>query len=42
MIREGQFSKKGYLIIEGCARAYYLKDGKDISEWFTFENQLMV
>jgi len=42
VIREGQFSKKGYLIIEGCARAYYLKDGKDISEWFTFENQVMV
>lgn len=42
VIREGQFSKKAYLIIEGCARAYYLKDGKDISEWFTFENQFMV
>ncbi len=37
--REGQYSKKAYLIIEGCARAYYLKDGKDISDWFTFENQ---
>lgn len=41
VIREGQFSKKGYLIVEGCARAYYLKDGKDISDWFTFENQFM-
>ncbi|MBW1298403.1 cyclic nucleotide-binding domain-containing protein [Aquimarina litoralis] len=41
VIKEGQFSKKAYLIIEGCARAYYLKDGKDISEWFTFENQFM-
>lgn len=42
VIREGQFSKKAYLIIEGCARAYYLKDGKDITDWFTFENQFMV
>lgn len=41
VVREGQFSKKAYLIIEGCARAYYLKDGKDISDWFTFENQFM-
>ncbi|GAA0732608.1 Crp/Fnr family transcriptional regulator [Aquimarina litoralis] len=41
VVREGQYSKKAYLIIKGCARAYYLKDGKDISDWFTFENQFM-
>lgn len=41
VVREGQYSKKAYLILEGCARAYYLKDGKDISDWFTFENQFM-
>ncbi len=41
VIREGQFSKKSFLILEGCARAYYLKDGKDISDWFAFENQFM-
>ncbi len=41
VIREGQFAKKAYLILDGCARAYYLKGGKDISDWFTFENQIM-
>ncbi|MBR9854663.1 MAG: Crp/Fnr family transcriptional regulator [Algicola sp.] len=41
VVREGQFSKKAYLIISGCARAYYIKEGKDISDWFTFENQFM-
>lgn len=41
VVREGQYSKRAYLIIQGCARAYYLKDGKDISDWFTFENQFM-
>ena len=41
VVREGQFSKEGYLIVQGCSRAYYLKDGKDISDWFTFENQIM-
>jgi len=41
VVREGQFSKKAYLIVQGCSRAYYLKDGKDISDWFTFENQFM-
>ncbi len=41
VVREGQFSKEAYFVIQGCARAYYLKDGKDISDWFTFENQFM-
>jgi len=41
VVHEGQYSKKAYLIIEGSARAYYLKDGKDISDWFSFENQFM-
>lgn len=41
VVREGQFSKKAYFIVKGCARAYYLKDGKDISDWFTFENEFM-
>lgn len=41
VVREGQYSKIAYLIINGCSRAYYLKNGKDISDWFTFENQFM-
>jgi len=41
VVREGQYSKKAYLMVKGCSRAYYIKDGKDISDWFTFENQFM-
>ncbi|TYA84388.1 Crp/Fnr family transcriptional regulator [Seonamhaeicola marinus] len=41
VVKEGQYSKKAYLIINGCSRAYYLKEGKDISDWFSFENQFM-
>lgn len=41
IVSEGQFADKAYLIIKGCARAYYLKDGKDISDWFTFENEFI-
>ena len=41
VIREGQYSKKAYLILSGCSRAYYLKNGKDITDWVTFENQFM-
>ncbi|WP_027420562.1 Crp/Fnr family transcriptional regulator [Crocinitomix catalasitica] len=41
LVREGQFSDKTYFIIQGCARAYYLKDGKDVSDWFAFENDFI-
>ncbi len=41
VVREGQYSDKAYLIVKGCSRAYYLKDGKDISDWFAFENEFM-
>lgn len=41
VVREGQYSEKGYLIVQGCARAYYLKEGKDITDWFAFENDFM-
>ena len=41
IIREGQYAKKGCLILQGCSRAYYLKNGKDITDWFAFENQFM-
>jgi CRP-like cAMP-binding protein len=41
VVREGQFSDRAYLIVQGCSRAYYLKDGKDISDWFAFENEFM-
>jgi len=41
LVREGQFSDKTYYIVNGCARAYYLKDGKDISDWFAFQNEFI-
>ncbi|WP_106794957.1 Crp/Fnr family transcriptional regulator [Aquimarina sp. Aq78] len=41
LVKEGQFSDKTFFIIKGCARAYYLKDGRDISDWFAFENDFI-
>lgn len=41
LVRDGQFSNKTYYIISGAARAYYLKNGKDISDWFAFENEFI-
>lgn len=41
LVRERQYSDKTFFIVNGCARAYYLKDGKDISDWFAFENEFI-
>lgn len=41
IVKEGQYSDKTYFIAEGCARAFYLKDGKDISDWFAFKNDFI-
>lgn len=41
LVREGQFSDKTYFIVTGAARAYYLKDGKEINDWFAFENDFI-
>ncbi len=41
IVREGEFSNKLFFLANGCARAYYLKDGKDITDWFAFENDFI-
>jgi len=41
LVTSGQYADKSYFIINGCARAYYLKEGKDITDWFAFENDFI-
>jgi len=41
LVKEGQFADKSYFMLKGCARAYYIKDGKDITDWFAFENDFI-
>ncbi len=41
LVKEGQISDKAYFIVDGSTRAYYLKDGKDITDWFAFENDFI-
>jgi CRP-like cAMP-binding protein len=41
LVKEGQYADKTYFIVNGCARAYYIKDGKDITDWFAFENDFI-
>ena len=41
LVKEGQYADKVYFIVSGSARAFYLKDGKDITDWFAFENDFI-
>ncbi len=41
LVREGEFSDQLYFVVQGGARAFYLKDGKTITDWFAFENDFI-
>ncbi|TRX35449.1 Crp/Fnr family transcriptional regulator [Flavobacterium sp. ZT3R18] len=41
IVKEGQFADKLYFVVRGGARAYYLKNGKDITDWFAFEGEFV-
>lgn len=41
LVREDEYSYELYYIANGGARAYYLKDGKTITDWFAFENDFI-
>ncbi len=41
LVKEGQYADKTYYIIKGCVRAFYIKDGKEITDWFAFENEFV-
>lgn len=41
IVKEGQIAQNMYFIIKGSARAFYMKDGKDVTDWFAFENDFI-
>lgn len=41
LVREGDYSYELYYVAKGGARAYYLKEGKTITDWFAFENDFI-
>lgn len=41
IVKDGQFADKMYFIVSGCVRAFYNKDGKEITDWFAFEGDFM-
>ena len=40
LLKEGEFSKKAFLIEKGCLRACFNNEGKDITFQFFFENEV--
>jgi CRP-like cAMP-binding protein len=41
LVKEGQFADKMYFIVTGSLRAFYTKDGKEITDWFAFEGDFV-
>lgn len=41
LVREGEYSYELFFVAKGGARAYYLKDGKTVTDWFAFENDFI-
>ena len=41
LVQEGQYSESMFLVADGALRAYYLKDGKDVTDWFAFEHEIV-
>lgn len=41
LIEEGQVCRYLYFLEKGCVRGFYNIDGKDVSQWFGFENDFV-
>ncbi len=41
LVSEGKKHNYFYLILKGCAKAYYIKDSKEVCSWFAFENEVL-
>lgn len=41
LVKEGTYSHKFYYIIKGALKAYYISDGKKITDWFALENDFI-
>lgn len=41
LVKEGHFANKSYFIVSGCARTFYIKEDKDVTDWFAFENDFI-
>lgn len=40
-VRAGMYAHESFFVAKGCVRAYYLKDGRDVTDWFAFEGEFI-
>ena len=41
LVKQGAVPNKIFLVKQGALRSYYLKNGNEITTWFTFENEFI-
>jgi len=41
LFEEGKRHHYFYLLLDGCVKSHYLKDGKDVCLWFAFEQEII-
>jgi len=41
LVQAGQYADQLFFIYKGVLRAFYLKDGKDITDWFAFDGHFI-
>lgn len=41
LVKAGQYSDILYYVYKGAVRAFYLKDGREVSDWFAFDGFFM-
>ncbi len=41
LLKEGEVSKKAFIVEKGCLRAWFNNDGRDITTQFFFENEMV-
>ncbi|WP_020530435.1 Crp/Fnr family transcriptional regulator [Flexithrix dorotheae] len=41
LVKAGAYCDKSYFLAKGGARTFYLKDGRDVTDWFAFENSFI-
>lgn len=41
LTKEGQVCQRLFFLVSGCIRGYHYKDGREVTNWFGFENDIV-
>ena len=40
-MKEGQVCQRLFFLVKGCVRGYHYRDGREVTSWFGFENDIV-